>query len=200
MKLNPLHALFLLLLLSSACAPRTAQMVEVALPPQRIPLQGYSLLPLNEEGWFLVGGNEQQIALGKQGSSPDETRMIQAMLLSLPTFSTPEDMASWVKEGQARDTDPRRFTVRDHDVSPAEFNGATCTRSAMTAEDRQAVKRTDTEGPMVLEVLAQACVHPLDRNIGVYVIYSHRYYPGHQDGHLADKADELFQAIEFTGP
>jgi hypothetical protein len=199
MKSNILHAVLVLMFLASGCAPKPAQMVEVPVPPMRIALQGYSLLPPNEKEWFIIDRNEQQIELVRKGNGPDETRMIQAMLLSLPTFTTVEEMASWVKEGQVRDADDHRLTIKDHDLSAAMFKGARCIRSAMTAEERQAVKKTDIQGAIRLEVLAHTCIHPLDKNIGVSVIYAHGHYPGQEDRHLADKADELFQSVEFSG-
>lgn len=200
MKLNAAGAALILMCLISACAPRSARLIEVPTPPARLEQEGYSFLPLNEKEWFIVGRNEQQIVLAKKGGSPDETSMIQAMLLQLPDFGSDQELTAWVKQGQAKDTDPGRFTVLNHDVSDAAFKGAHCVRSAMTAEDRQAVKRTESTGPMVLEVLAMTCPHPKDKNVGVYAMYSHRHYPGHQDPGLADKADELFQSIEFTAP
>jgi hypothetical protein len=162
-------------------------------------MQGYSLLPPHEEGWFIMGRNEQQLVVARTGNTPEETRIIQSMLLTLPSFSTVSEMVSWVKEGQERDTDVQRFAIRDHVVSAAAFKGAACTRSSMTAEDRQAVKRADMQGALILEVLTQACTHPQDRNIGVYVIYTHQHRHGHEDPHLADTAGGLFQSMEFSG-
>jgi hypothetical protein len=199
MKSNTLPAALIIMVLLSACAPRTAPLAEVAVAPARLSMEGYSLLPPNEDDWFVVGRNEQQVSLAKKGGSPGETRMIQAMLLQLPDFSSADELAAWVKEGQAKNTEALNFTIKEHDVSGTTFNGAQCALSAMKAGDRHP-NEGDAQGPGIMDVLTMTCSHPLDKNVGVYVLYSFRHAPGHEDRFLAIKAGELFQSVEFSKP
>ena len=66
-------------LLITSCASTKPPLPEVSIPPKRILQNGYSLVPLNEKGWHIAGGNAYQLALAKFGENPDETFTVQAM-------------------------------------------------------------------------------------------------------------------------
>jgi hypothetical protein len=170
---------------------------ELPLPPQRIAQPGYSILPLNENGWIRAPYQPNQLTLGKYGKNPDETFAIQAMLVRVPAHSSHQDLARAVKDAQAADSNPKRFKILKHEVTPETANGARCARSQMLTEDHAAVKRTSTPGPMLLEVSNLICVHPKDGAAGVSLTYSHRYYPGHSDAGFAAKAAQVLSSLQF---
>ena len=186
------------LLVVTACAPMQPRLQEVQVPPERISQKGYSLVPLNEKGWLIAGRNPYQLAIGKYGESTDETVAIQATLIKLPAFTTGEEFVRLVKEGQAKDTDPQRFTMIKHEVTAYTDKGPNCVKSHMVAEDHAAVKRSGKTGYMVLEALTLTCAHPTDNNIGVNVTYSHRYYPDQKDSGFLEKASNVLNSVEFS--
>lgn len=183
-------------LLGCASSPQRPQ--ELPLPPQRINQPGYSLLPLNEKGWFVGPRNQYQLSLGKYGSHADETFAIQGIASKLPEFSSTDDFVRLVKEGQAADTDPKRFKILQHKVVADSSRSAQCARSYSITEDNNAVKRTPTSGPMVLEAAALTCAHPGNKILGITIIYSHRYYSGQADPAFMQTADQVMNSVEFT--
>jgi hypothetical protein len=181
------------------CATRSGGLMPVTLPPERLAQQGYSFAPLNEHGWFIIVRNAASVALARDGTNSDETYAIQATLLKLPKFRTTDELVRHVREGQAKDIDPSRFTLLQHQVIAQSEPGHRCTRSHAVAEDRGASKKTSRRDPMVLEMVTLTCAHPRSEGVGVNVSYSHRHYPGDEDKMFMRKADEVLASVDFTG-
>ena len=190
--------LFALLSMTS-CAHRQFQFPEVAIPPERIVQQGYSFVPLNEPEWLILGRTARQLAFARSGKSSDETYAIQAMTFVLPPFATSAELVRIVREGQAQDMNSKRFKLEQNEATFHPTNGAECVRTHMVVEDRAAVKRVGiNNGDMILEVLTLTCAHPKDKRVGIGFIYSQRYYLGLQDPALEEKADSIFNSIQFS--
>jgi hypothetical protein len=185
-------------LVITSCASMQPQLPEVQIPPERISQKGYSLMPLNEKGWLIAGRNAYQLALVKRGENPDETFAIQAIPFRLSAFKTNEEFVRLIKGGQAKDTDSQRFKIVKHEVTSYPKNGTNCAKSYMVTEDRAAVKRSGKSGDMVLEALTLSCAHPKDKNVGISIIYSQRYYPEQRDSAFVEKATSVLNSIEFT--
>jgi hypothetical protein len=172
----------------------------VELPPKPLFLNGYSLMPLNEEGWVIGKRTSYVVALGKYGKNPDQTFVISALLIKLSPFQTTEEFVRQVKEGQTQDTDPKRFTTIKHEVISYPHNGAECTRSHGVLVDHAAAKRSGQPGDMNLEMLTLLCAHPKDKRVGVNVFYSQRSYPGQEDPAFLEKATTVLNSVELTDP
>jgi hypothetical protein len=182
----------------ASCASMQPRLPEVQLPPERISQKGYSLVPLNEKGWLIVGRNAYQMALAKHGENPDETFAIQAILFRLSAFKTNEEFVRLIKEGQVKDTNPQRFKILEHEVASYPTKGTDCAKSHMMAEDHAAVKRSGKSGDMVLEMLTLTCAHPKNRNVGISVIYSQRYYSDQRDSAFVEKGTSVLNSVEFS--
>ena len=192
-----LYPIFCSLILT-ACAPMQPRLSELPIPPSRLVQKGYSLMPPNEKGWLVAGRNEYQLALVKGGSNPDETTAIQAMPFRIMNFETTDELVRLIKDGQAKDTDPQRFSIKKHEVVAYVKKGVNCAKSHMITEDKAAVKRTGKSGFMILEALTLTCAHPENRNMAINVTYSHRYYPEHRNVSFIDQALNILNSIEFS--
>lgn len=185
-------------LVMAACGSVQHKPQELHVPPERIVQKGYSLMPPNERGWLIAGRNQYQLALVKAGKTPDETIAIQAMPVKLPDFNSTEDLVRLIKEGQAKDTDSKRFATKKSDVVAYPVQGSNCAKAYRVAEDNSAVKRSGKSGNMILEVLTLTCAHPKGKNVGVNVTYSHRHYPDQDVGDFLEKAMSVLDSVEFT--
>jgi hypothetical protein len=144
-------------LVVTSCAPVPQQRQEGRLPPGRMSQRGYSFVPPAEQGWLVARRTPVELALGRRGTNPDETFAIRGDLITLPAFVTSDELVRLVKDGQAKDTDPRRFNVMRHAVAAEKVGDANCAKSHAVAEDRSPVKRSGQNGPMVLEMLTLTC-------------------------------------------
>jgi len=190
--------IFSVSLLIVSCSSAQSRVEQIQIPPERIIQKGYSLLPLNEKGWYVVGRNQTQLALGKGSETPDETFVIQGTLVAIEPYKTRDDFVRLVKEGESKSIDRKRYKIIQHDVSAYDKKGTDCAESYVLMVDNAAAKPSGNKGVMILESLALACAHPKNKNIVVNLGYSHRYYPGHQDAAFREKATAVVNSLEFT--
>lgn len=182
------------------CGPKKPNFQEVDTPSKPLVQKGFSITPLNESDWYIIGRSPYQIALAKQGESVDETRAIQGTVFKINNFPSNEEFVRFVKRGQAQDTDisnPDRFKITTHDVVLREHKGEPCAYSHTITEDHGAVKRSNTKGFMTLEIFALVCRHPENRNAAISVHYSERYYPKFRNGDIETKANSLLDSFDF---
>ena len=193
-------AILTAVLMTVSCAATRPRGEEVQLPPKRLWQLGYSLMPLDEEGWVINKRQSSVVVLGKYGKNPDQTFSISAVLSRLPPFKTTEEFVRLVKEGQVQDTDPKRFTTIKYEITSYPRNGAECAKSHLVAVDHAAAKRSGKPGDMNFEILGLVCAHPEDKTIAVNVLCSQRSYAGDEDPKFLEKATTVLDSVELTNP
>jgi hypothetical protein len=52
---------------------------------------------------------------------------------------------------------------------------------------------------MMLETLTLTCAHPKDRNTGVYVTYSHQYFPEDKDPRFVEQGSAILGGLRLDG-
>jgi len=181
----------------AACSSIGPRPQELPVPTQRIFQNAYSFMPPNEMGWFVAARDPHQLALGRYGINPDETFGIRARLFRIPPYGSSEEFVRIIKDGEAADTDPKRYKILKHEVGPDTSKQTSCARLHVVVEDNAAVKRTSTPGVMIREVMALSCAHPKNRTIVVNLYYAHQYYPGQADARFTEKAAEMLSSMEF---
>ena len=141
--------------------------------------------------------NSGTINFVKQGSGMDETYAVYVQLVELPTLPTRDAFVEHVKSGREKDIDRNRFTLVRDDFGYYEGREDYCISYHSIAEDRKAVKRSNSNDPMILEMIGFFCRQPKNKNTAIAFEYSHRYYTGHQDQKLSKKAKETFEKLKF---
>jgi len=183
-----------------ACVP-TQQQIKTAyvqLPPERSYHRGFSLIPLNEDGWIINQKDYNWLILGRYGSSQEETYVISTDIWGPPTVNSQSEFFETIKENQTRNLDTTRYTRIDFDVKPYPKKGEYCARIYIKTEDNAAVTHGGVVDHMILEMLALSCRHPKNTNMAIDVTYSHRHFPEKSDPLFSKKAEVLFDSVEFT--
>lgn len=196
MKLIRRVAVISLLITLSACI----SLPKLSLPPERISQNGYSLLPLNEPGWLVLGRDKYSLGFVKHGSNEDESFVIQTMFSGVPEYKTNEEFLRVIKEGQAKDTSVSRFDIFKHEVISYSMRGVDCARSHLVSLDQSATLRSKRTGEMVLEALALICAHPSEKSLAINIVYSHRHYPGQEDPGFIEKGNAVLNSVKLFEP
>lgn len=195
MKKTRLLVAAITLLLLSACVPRLAELPQ---PPERLQQYGYSFMPPNEAGWYVGGRDGQQVTLVRRGASRDETVVIMAGNVAAPRFASSSDFEVWVRDQLRRDAGASdRFTVQKEETAMIRYAGTECARTHLVTIDHMAKKRSGDSDDMVLEVLEFLCRHPDHDGTITILGYSQRAYPAGRDPNITDKAQALFDSLEF---
>lgn len=181
--------------LTAGCAPVQGKLQEVRLPPKRIVQLGYSLLPPDDRGWYVLRRTPTFVAIGKQGKGLDESIAIEASSHALSAPSSRDAAASVLPDPGADIASRFRQLALD---AKTDDERPDCKRVHSVYEDRAPARRSGGKGPMILETLLLTCAHPEDRALGIDVVYSHRYEPGQRDADFDAKAIGLLKAVQFT--
>ena len=102
-----------------------------------------------------------------------------------------------VKESINNDVDTTRFNTVKHETVFHSFQSAVCARSHLLHEDKKALTSSSKPGNMIMEMRVLTCGHPKDKQVGVMVIYSERYWPGDPDPKFDSRAEELMAGLLF---
>lgn len=172
------------------------------LPPERIRMNGYSLVPPDEPGWAMLRRERRGVhtlALGRGDGSAEESYAIVAMLIKTKGYRGPEEFLALVREYVAAGPVPARYHVRQVETEARAGKATDCARTHGVVEDFEAAPMFGHQGVVILEVVGFFCAHPDDRRVLVYVGLSQRYHPEHRDTALVEKAERLFASLEFSG-
>jgi hypothetical protein len=134
----------------------------------------------------------------RKGDNPGETYAIQTSVLGVPHLASQSEFMDYIKKTQTERADPTRFNDLKRNSIPHPKKGEFCAQSYAMIEDRAAVTNPGVVESMILEIVTLSCRHPTSVNVAVEVIYSHRHHPGQSDPYLSEKAEVLFESVEFS--
>jgi hypothetical protein len=177
------------------CTPLRPTMKEVTLPPHIILKNGYSLVPLDELGWLIGYEDSEKLILGRHAADPDESFIIRSFIQVLPLLKSEEEFIGFSKSVLVMEGATRHKMI-SQETMPLTIKGQSCVRNDTVLEDRAPVKRTSRNENMIIESYALFCKHP-NNSVGIFLAYSHRYYPENKDPDSAKKAQNIFDTIGF---
>lgn len=181
-----------------SCATGQRRLEVIPSPPVRIVMNGYSFMPLPETGWVIGGRTADRIVIGKQGAHGDESLVITAALMSAKGVSTRESVVESVRKLTAVDPNDKRYRNVRQDVSGKSVRAAVCAVSDGESEDHGALTRSGRRDPMIIQQRTIVCVHPTLNDKLVVVAFSHRHYAENRDPAFPERAQSLFESIEFS--
>jgi len=171
--------------------------------PQRFELRGFSLAPpaavKDEKPWSVAKQTPDLLVLGKPGEFESEVFIVQAAVITLPSFSSADALLQHVKAAQKREMDPQRFRILKHEVSAQSMDGETCALSHMEAVDRAVAGTTGPTANTMLETLTLTCPHPKNRNTGINATYSHQYFPEDKDPRFVERGNAILGGLKLDG-
>ena len=174
------------------------------MPPSvtRVYIDGASFEPPHAKVWYAEAHTRYLVALITPRANINETTAVEIQLYKNPRpVSGPvseADFVQQVRQEQDQNIDPKRFSLRAHEVTPAKLGKAVCARSYSLALDRAPHTASHSRKPMLLEISALSCLHPDDPRVGVNVSFSERYYPGDQDPDFKATAAKMLASVELS--
>ncbi|HEX9023737.1 MAG TPA: hypothetical protein VF799_07865 [Geobacteraceae bacterium] len=184
------------ILFCTACAPARPTLNDIPLPSQRLFQNGYSLVPPEEPGWVITYRNPKRLLLEKQAKDPDEKMAIRALAQELPSLDSEEDFKEFAKTVLTME-DANQQAIVTQVTTSLTIQGQPCVRTDTVMEDAAAVRHSSRTDSMIIDVFGVLCRHP-NNSLGILVAYSHRHYPENKDPGAAERAQKLFDGIEFS--
>jgi hypothetical protein len=179
----------------AACASRGP--LGVAVPPGKIYAGPYLTVTAPQSpGWRLIESNASGMIFGRDGQTSDESYIAQVGSFPVPPRSTPAELESLVRTSAREGTDPVRFKVRRETFQSTSVRGYPCVTYHSIAEDAAPQTRSGSPAPLLLEMRALYCQHPIKRDLGFTALYSHRGTS--LQPHLGAEADAFIQGVMVT--
>lgn len=144
--------------------------------------------------WHLQRRSETAITFA--GGEVGNTFIAEVSMFRLRPLASPEEFEAFVKEGAARDVDPKypdRYEPLEQSVKYSGERPYPCVRTRGVTRDNRA---KGTKEPQLLEMDGLYCRHPSEPTAGVAIMFSHRGLTRHAT--LRDEAERFIQGVELV--
>lgn len=121
--------------------------------------------------WEPLRATDSGMAFARDGEAVDSTFVAQVATFRLQPTGTPAEFEALIRAFVERDTDPGRFSVQQASYRYSDERGYPCVSYRTEMQDRAAPK---SRYPLLLEIDALYCRHPVRQDVGFAAIYSHR--------------------------
>jgi len=141
--------------------------------------------------WEVMSESRSGIAFAKGERSKSESFVAAVSVFALPPSNTPQEFEALIREALKRDANPNRFEAEEENLFYTTERPYACVRYQSVAKDK-AVR--GSVSPLVLQMDALYCRHPVHPETGFSVIYSHRgssKYP-----QLREEAESFIQGVQ----
>jgi len=172
------------------CAAPTREAVSVS-PGQLFAGSYINVVAPSSDGWYLAQSSPSGMGFAKDGQAANETFAAQVAMFKLAPASTPEEFEALIKTSVEKDTDPHRFNVQQISFKYSSERSYPCVRYHSVAQDKTP---QGSKGPLLLEMDALYCRHPVRQETGFAVIYSHRGESLHAN--LRSEAESFIQGVQ----
>lgn len=148
----------------------------------------------NSEGWHLVNSTPSGIELARAGVEQGESFGAQVLIFPLPPTNSQKEFVAHIKRGFEADTYSSRFSVVNAEFEYSEDRSYPCVRVSSIVEDREAKISYSRREQLILQSLALYCRHPVRRDTGFGIIYSHRGKKVYKN--LAAEAEGFISSVQ----
>ncbi|MDR2853037.1 MAG: hypothetical protein LBV61_08325 [Burkholderiaceae bacterium] len=131
------------------------------------------------------------MAFAKGGQSKNESFVAQVSMFNLPPTQTPEAFKSFIQSGVEKDTDTNRFEVQSASFRITNERNYPCVRYEATSQDNEPA---GSSGPLLFELSAIYCRHPVRQETGFSISYSHRGEGLHPT--FRSEAESFIQSVQ----
>lgn len=146
------------------------------------------------KGWQLIGSNNLGMTFAKHGETRKDSFIAMVNMFHLEPTRTPKEFETLMKKKAEEDADPSRFEVQQQSLKYSSERPYPCIRYKSVVKDK---KPQNSSSPLLLEIDALYCRHPIRQDTGFAAIYSYRGTSRYPDLH--NEAETFIQGIQVPG-
>ncbi|MES9813794.1 MAG: hypothetical protein ABW161_13410 [Candidatus Thiodiazotropha sp.] len=166
---------FLSIYFLSACAAPTAIRKPEPVPAGMVYYGDVlNITTPNSEGWYLLESSPNGMAFARNGSEPGESFAAQVLIFDPPQTDSQEKFEALIVQGARSDAETKRISTKTFTHEYSDARGYPCVRMYNVSEDRQAQTGKGVIKTLILQNEHLYCRHPIRRDIGFAITYSHR--------------------------
>lgn len=179
----------------SACAVSTPVREFPNVPPGKVysgPI--LNIAAPNSEGWQLLKSDPSGMAFARRGSASGESFAAQVAIFDPPQTNSPEEFEALIVKGAQSDAETDRFSTKTFTHQFTSARGYACVQMKNISEDRQAKSGPNKTESLVMQNEHLYCRHPVQKNIGFAITYSHRGKELHPD--FENEAHSFIEGVQ----
>jgi hypothetical protein len=159
----------------SACAVPTSVRESQNMPPGKVYAgKILNIAAPNSEGWQLLKSSPSGMAFARSGDASGESFVAQVVIFDPPQTDSPEEFEAFIVKAAQSDAETDRFSTSNFKHKFTSARGYPCVQMQNISEDRQAKTGSNKIETLVLQNEHLYCRHPVQKNIGFAITYSHR--------------------------
>lgn len=150
-----------------------------------------------QTGWYRIKASRNSMQFAHGGTHEDESFGAQVFAFPLPEFGSGKQFIQFLTEGFKKDTPQTRFAIIKMNFRLTTDRKYRCAIGSAVLKDKHALTAPSHYEKLLLESISLYCIHPVDRNSGFAIIYSHRgkmLYPN-----LKKEAEDFFAGVQVPG-
>jgi hypothetical protein len=128
----------------------------------------------NSEGWQLLKYDQSGLAFGRRGTALGESFAASVSLFEPPQTDLTEEFESLIVEGAQSDADTERFQTKSFTHQFILARGYPCVQIHNITDDTGARGGPNKTQTLIMQSAHLYCRHPIRKNIGFAITYSHR--------------------------
>lgn len=148
----------------------------------------------NSDGWYLASSSPAGMEFARGGFEQGESFGAQVLMFPLPQTQSEQEFVALIKEGFEADTISERFSVIESEFKYSSERGYPCVAVSSVVEDKQAQTSANRREKLLLQFDSLYCRHPVQKETGFSVIYSHRGRARYPD--LSPEAEEFMAGVQ----
>jgi hypothetical protein len=179
----------------SACAVPTPVRESQNVPPGRV--YAGSILNIaapNSKGWQLLMSSPSGMVFARSGDAPGESFIARVAIFDPPQTDSPEEFEAFIVKVAQSDAEKDRFSTRSFTHQFTSARGYPCVQMQNISEDRLAKTAPNKTETLVLQNEHLYCRHPVQKNIGFAITYSHRGNGLHPD--FQNEAHSFIEGVQ----
>ena len=166
----------------SSCAISTSVREFQNVPPGKLYVGPIlNITAPNSEGWQLLKADPSGMAFARRGNLPGESYAAAVARFNPPQTNSPEEFEALIVKGAQGDAETDRFSTKTFTHKFTSARGYPCVQINNTSEDRKAQSGPNKTETLVMQNEHLYCRHPVEKNIGFAITYSHRGKDLHPD-------------------
>lgn len=174
------------------CAGTAQPRKSVSVSPGQMFAGGYiNVTAPTSDGWQLIQSSGSGMAFAKSGRAANESFGAQVLMFNLAPTNTPQEFEALIKTSAEKDTDPTRFDTQQMSFKYSTERNYPCVRYHSVVQDKAP---RGLKVSLLLESDGLYCRHPVQRETGFAVIYSHR--GGSLYANLRSEAENFIQGVQ----
>ena len=128
----------------------------------------------NETEWYRVKASRTRMQFNHHGTGEGESFSAKVFAFPLPKMENGKQFIKYLKKGFEKDATLAKYSIIKSSFRPSNKRKYRCVSASSVVQDKHALTSPIHNEKYLSESISLYCMHPVVKNAGFAIIYSHR--------------------------